>query len=145
VTRPLCETPGLAAPPVVGVRERRELAMALGEPFLGRSQLRPLLLELRLDGLCTLLELHRRVRLGVVICRRLHGVDRAQHGPETAALRLVAALDLGAEAGAEARLRHQLDPILRGEGVRELRAGDEAALDERLAEPPAGLLLLCER
>jgi len=57
----------------------------------------------------------------------------------------VAPLDLPPESGAEARLGRELDPVLGREGARELRAGDEAALDDRLAETPARLLLLGER
>ena len=49
----------------------------------------------------------------------------------------VAPVDLGPEAGAEAALGLELDAVLLGEGYRQRRAGDVAALDEDRAQQPA--------
>src|SRR5437868_165152 len=53
--------------------------------------------------------------------------------------------DLRAEAGAEARLRLELDPVLLGERAGQGRMRHEAELDDGLAEPLAGRGLLLER
>ena len=142
------ESCGLAASFVVLVGERRELAVALGESLLGRSELRPLLLELRVQDL--LLGRRGRLELGRLLVRRCFGqsleglIGARQGADDSPSVALVALLDHRAEPRAEAGLRCELDPVLRGERVRELRAGHEAAIDERLTEPAAGPLLLCE-
>ena len=58
---------------------------------------------------------------------------------------LVAALDLGPQAGSEALLLGDLDAELVHERARQVGAGDKAAVDEDLAEPLAGRRLLGER
>ena len=135
-----CESRGLAAPFVVLVGERRELAVALGEPLLGRRKLCPLLLELRVQDL---LLGRRSLEPGRLLVRRclrqsLEGlVGARQCADDSPSVALVALLDHRAKPGAEAGLGGELDPVLRGERVRG-SAGDEAALDEGLAQAAAG-------
>ncbi len=113
----------------------------LRQERLGRREFRPLLLELCEEpGLAG-----RRLGFGL---RFVRGIERdylGEHRPGAPALALVPALDLGAQARAETSLGRQLDPVLRGESARQLRPRDEAALDDRLAEAPAALLLTSER
>ena len=90
---------------------------------------------------CGLGHLRLRFRLRVRIgfgCK----VGHELHDPFPVAL--VPPLDLGAEAGSEALLGRQLDPVLRRKGACELGPGDEAELDDRLAEPLSRPLLLCQ-
>ena len=119
--------------------------LALGERRLGRGELRPLFLQLgeeeRVGSLArVLLRAVVGVRPGVRL--GLRGVDDAERrraGHSTVAF--VSPLDLGAKSRPEAGLDRQLDSVLRRERAREVGAGDEAQLDDRLAESPAGRLL----
>ena len=146
--RSVGEAHGLVTPSV-GLRGggAKRLVLLCQQSLRGR-ELRPLLLELpehaRLgrDGLgLWLLGLELLLEVHVLVGRRR--LDERWAG--VAALALVPALDLPAKARAEAGLGLQLDAVLRGERARQLRARDEAALDDRLAEPLAGALLLLER
>ena len=128
--------------------ERRQLDLAFGEPLLGRGEPGPLFLQLcehdplavgRRFGLDVLDDGLVGLRLGVIV----RVGNTGERGP--AAVVLVPPLNLSAEPGAEPGLGDQLDAVLRRECRRELRRGDEAALDDRLAEPAARRLLLRER
>ena len=131
--------------------ERRELALPLSQRVLRRRELCPLLLELREERGFTgvLRRLGRRgeledlgLRLGAHVGL---GIGIGYELDDALPIALVTPLDLGAEAGAETLFGRQLDPVLGRERARELGAGDEAELDDRLAEALPGLLLLRQR
>ena len=135
------------------VGELGELTLPLCQRFLRRRELRPLLLELgeqrRLAGVRH--RLGRRdeledLRLGLRLGLRVGiGVRIRYELDDALPSALVPPLDLGAETGAEALLGRQLDPVLGRERACELGAGDEAELDDRLAEALPRRLLLRQR
>ena len=72
-------------------------------------------------------------------------IEETHELDDALAVALVSPLDLGPEPGAKTLLGRQLDPVLGCECAGELRPGDEAELDDRLAETLSRHLLLGER
>ena len=104
------------------------------------------------DPHVVLCELCADFRKRAVVCR-LRRKDLVSfelllvHGPQDRAptpLAFVTALDLRAKPGTEALVARQLDSPLLGQRQREGRPRDEPLVDDDLAEPATGLLLLRE-
>ena len=150
--------PKCAEPAVEGLGLRRALGpelgelllelldrrVPLGEPGLGRGEPCPLFLELRLER-------DQLVR-GADQLIELDGIPLGLELPVAGGLRKnilparsMTSFDQRTQACAEAALARELDPVLARQRVAQSRVRDEAALDEDLTEPLAGLPLSLER